>query len=67
MRKTDKPHWIRHSHLFGPDEYKCSRCGAVFREKHPVCPHCGVSPGSEKKADDWVEETEELTQMLDDD
>ena len=33
MRRIAGPHWIKHSHLFDPDEYECSRCGAVFKKK----------------------------------
>ena len=67
MKRITEPHWIRHSHLFDPDEYECSRCGAVFREKYPSCPNCGTPPGLEKEEQDWVDEAEELSWILDDD
>ncbi len=67
MRKSREPHWIRHTHLFEPDEYECSRCGAVFAQKYPACPNCGTSPGQEREEQDWVEEAEELDWLLDDD
>ena len=50
MRRIAGPHWIKHSHLFDPDEYECSRCGAVFKKKYPACPNCGTPLGMEKEA-----------------
>ena len=67
MARINGPHWIRHSHLFDPDEYECSRCGAVFKKKYPACPNCGTSLGLEKEEQDWVDEAEELSWILDDD
>ena len=52
MRRIVGPHWIKHSHLFDPDEYECSRCGAVFNKKYPACPNCGTSLGLEKEEQD---------------
>jgi hypothetical protein len=67
MRRNREPHWIRHTHLFEADEYECSCCGAVFAQKYPACPNCGISPGQEREEQDWVEEAEELDWLLDDD
>jgi len=67
MRKNREPYWIRHTHLFDPDEYECSRCGAVFAQKYPACPNCRIRPGQEREEPDWVEEAEELDWLLDDD
>jgi predicted amidophosphoribosyltransferase len=67
MRRIAAPHWIKHSHLFDPDEYECSRCGAVFKKKYPACPNCGTSLESEKEEQDWVDEAEGLSWILDDD
>ena len=67
MRRIAGPHWIKHSHLFDPDEYECSRCRAVFKKKYPACPNCGTSLGLEKEEQDWVDEAEELSRILDDD
>ena len=39
----------------------------VFKQKYPSCPNCGTSPGLEKEEQDWVEEAEELSWILDDD
>ena len=67
MRTIRQPHWIVHSHLFDPDEYECSRCSAVFSEKAPACPNCGTPLGTEMEAQDWVDEAEEISWILDDD
>jgi predicted amidophosphoribosyltransferase len=67
MKRITEPHWIKHSHLLDPDEYECSRCGAVFSQKYPSCPNCGTTPGLEKEEQDWVDEAEELSWILDDD
>ena len=67
MRRIREPHWIKHSHLFDSDEYECSRCGALFRKKPAVCPNCGIHPSLEKEEQDWVDEAEEISWILDDD
>jgi len=67
MGRIREPHWIKHSHLFDPDEYECSRCGAIFKNKPSVCPNCGTRPSLEKEEQDWVDEAEELSWILDDD
>ncbi len=67
MRRIAGPHWIKHSHLFDPDDYECSRCGAVFKKKYPACPNCGTTLESEKEEQDWVDEAEGLSWILDDD
>ena len=55
MRKK-KAKWIRHTHLFSPDEYECSSCGKVLKKPKPVCPKCGASMGGEKYDPSWVDE-----------
>ncbi len=35
-------YWIRHSHLFGKDEYECAACHKVSFEKQRVCPNCSA-------------------------
>ena len=54
------PHLIRHSHFFDPDEYECSSCGTIFREKFNRCPNCGASFLGKKDDGGWVDEAEEL-------
>ena len=66
MKMNQTPHWIRHSHFFGSDEYECSRCGKVFTQKGKVCPNCGVTLRSEKDDLGWIDELEELDMILDD-
>ena len=67
MKRITGPHWIKHSHLFDPDEYECSRCHAVFKKKYPSCPNCGCSLIAEREEQDWVDEAEELDWILEDD
>ena len=67
MKRISEPHWIRHSHLFDPDEYECSHCHAVFTEKYPSCPNCDSSLNTEREEQDWVDEAEELDWILEDD
>ena len=66
MRKITGPHWIKHSHLFGADEYECSQCGAVYRRKSSVCPKCGTPLHLVLDNQEWVDEAEEMHAMLDD-
>ncbi len=65
MARITGPHWIRHSHLFDPDEYECSRCHAIFKKKYPSCPNCGSSLIAEREEQDWVDEAEEISWILD--
>lgn len=67
MRRITGPHWIKNSHLFDPDEYECSRCHAVFKNKYPSCPNCGSTPIAEREEQDWVDEAEKISWILDDD
>lgn len=67
MRRIPEPHWIRHAHLFDPDEYECSRCHRMFTEKYQVCPNCGSILYMEREEQDWVDEAEELSWIMDDD
>lgn len=67
MKRITEPHWIKHSHLFDPDEYECSRCHAVFTEKYSSCPNCESSLNTEREEQDWVDEAEELDWILEDD
>ena len=62
-----KPHWIRHTHFFGPDEWECSNCRSRFSKKHPSCPNCGKTMTGEKEKEDWVDELEMLSWLEDDD
>ena len=59
--------WIRRTHLFRPDEYVCSACGASFPAPFPECPHCGRTMRGTKTDPAWVDEAEGLSAILDDD
>ncbi len=67
MRRIIKSYWIKHSHLYDPDEYECSNCHAVFGDRYPSCPNCGSSLTTEREEQDWVDEAEELDWILGDD
>ena len=65
MKKPVSPHWIKHSHLFGADEYECSQCGALFKSKSSVCPNCGMALRLVFDDQEWIDEAEEIHIMLD--
>lgn len=67
MRRITGPHWIKHSHLFDPDEYECSNCHQTCKKKYPSCPNCGTNLTAEREEEDWIDEAEELDWILDDD
>ncbi len=59
--------WIRRTHLFRPDEYVCSACGASFDRPYAVCPRCGEAMKRTACDPSWVDEAEELSALLDED
>ena len=65
--KRNNPHWIKHTHVFDPDDYECSVCGQHFRNMSPKCPSCGVFLMGINDPQDWVDEMEELDIILGDD
>ena len=62
-----KAHWIRKTHLFQPDEYLCSECGALHSRPYESCFSCGAGMGCMKYDPSWVVEAEMLSAILDDD
>ena len=66
MRTTKEPHWIKHSHLFGADEYECSQCGAVFKHESGECSKCGTHLDLVLDNQEWIDEAEEVHMMLGD-
>lgn len=64
--KKDRQCWIRHTHLFGADEYQCPFCGHTFRKPFPVCPDCGKRPSGIHDPQDWVDEAAEAEWILGD-
>ena len=67
MKTPTDPRWIKHSHLFGPDEYECSACRAVFRRALPACPNCGAKPRKVVDRKEWIDEQEQMNWMRGDD
>ena len=65
--KRNNPHWIKHTHVFDPDEYECSVCGHHFRNYSSKCPDCGSIMIGTNDPQDWVDEMMELEMILDDD
>ena len=49
-------HWIRKTHLFDPDDYECSHCGAKTDRPYSRCPVCGVEMLGQKDGESWVDE-----------
>ena len=67
MRKIKEPHWIKHSHLFDPDEYECSACGVVYRRSFASCPNCGATLWIVYDTQEWIDEEDEMNWLLEDD
>lgn len=65
--KRNNPHWIKHTHVFDPDDYECSVFGQHFRNPSSKCPSCGVFLMGVDDPQDWVDEMEELDIILGDD
>ena len=57
--------WIRHTHLFDPDGYECSDCGAVCDRPYPECPECGEPMGPGDEQQDWTDEAAEASFFID--
>ena len=66
MGRIKEPHWIKHSHLFDPDEYECSACGAVYRRGFASCPNCGVRLRIIYDTQEWIDEEDEMNWLLED-
>lgn len=67
MKKAKEPHWIKHAHLFEPDAYECSVCGAVYRRRSSSCPGCGTALRIVHDTGEWIDEAEEMSWLLEDD
>ncbi len=48
--------WIRNTHLFGLDDYKCSACGWKTDKPYDRCPGCGADMHGQKDGESWVDE-----------
>ncbi len=66
MRRIKEPHWIKHSHLFDPDEYECSACGPVYRRSFARCPNCGATLRIVYDTQEWIDEEDEMNWLLED-
>ena len=51
--------WYKEEHLWGKVTYRCSGCGAMFRDCPAVCPKCGSVNGKVKYDPVWVDEMSE--------
>ena len=49
-------HWIKNTHLFDPDDYECSACGAKADRPYDRCPNCGREMRGAKDGSSWVDE-----------
>jgi len=59
--------WKHVKHLFRADEFICTACGASSRKAYKSCPACGADMRGEQYDPAWVDELEELNDLLDDD
>ena len=48
--------WIRNTHLFDRDDYKCSRCGRKTDRPYARCPACGSDMKGRRDGKSWVDE-----------
>lgn len=50
-------HWIKNTHLFDPDDYECSACGAKADGLYDRCPGCGAEmTGRQRSGNDWTDD-----------
>ena len=66
MKKAIIPHWIKHSHFLGRDEYECSVCGARYKYKSKNCPNCDAVLSWTMDQKEWLNEAILHDEMLDD-
>ena len=67
MARNKAPHWIKHTHVFDPDEYECPVCGQRFPDTFLSCPACNTHIAGISDPQDWVDEMEMLDIILGDD
>ncbi len=67
MKRMKDPHWIRHTHVFEPDDYECSACGHMSPAPAKKCPACGETMLGLEDPQDWVDEMAEMDIILGDD
>ncbi len=60
-------HWIIKTHLFRADEYICYLCRASYKKPYKNCPNCGAYMGKTIYSPTWVDETEGLAVLMDED
>lgn len=60
-------YWIHRSHFLRPDEYTCSACQQVCNMPFRECPACGARMKKGRYDLTWLDEAEELSEILDDD
>ena len=58
--------WTASGHLFGADEYECSACGAIYRCSSASCPNCGAAIRMVYDTQEWIDEEDEMSWLLDD-
>ena len=49
-------YWIKNTHLFDSDDYKCSVCGAKMDKPYDRCPICAADMSGQKSGESWVDE-----------
>lgn len=49
----------KEDHLWGKCTYRCSKCGADFKNKETICPHCKAEFIKTKTEPEWIDEMAE--------
>lgn len=60
-------YWIKHTHLFRANDYKCSACNALYDDPYDICPSCGSLMGSPISDTSWIDEMADYDSMFGDD
>ena len=63
--RNKKARWIRHTHIFGKDEYECASCGYSAEKPYKTCPNCGCLMQGAKYDPSWVDEMEGIDAFAD--
>ena len=66
MKRKNEAQWIKNTHFFKRDEYRCSACGYVSDRQKSTCPKCGAKTKGPSYNPSWVDEAETLDMIFND-